>query len=178
MNWQSLPTVRIRFVGHALMLTRYDGGRSGCNQRPQPSMQLFRSAKGIWVFCVAACALAMALAVSLRPSGTTPRSDTGNMPDEDPRLTFPTPYRNVRPDVHYVSDTACTECHAAQADYFQHHPMGRSLGPVSTVAASQHYEKAAHNPFEALGAQFLVDRAGERVMHRETRRDATSRVFA
>src|SRR5947208_466138 len=136
----------------------------------QPSMQIFRSAKGIWIFCVAACALAIALAVFLRPSGTTPSSDTDTKtPDDDPRLTFPTPYRNVRPDVHYVSDTACTECHAAQADYFQHHPMGRSLGPVSTVAASQRYEKAAHNPFDALGAQFLVERAGERVIHRETR---------
>src|SRR5438477_3795483 len=125
----------------------------------QPSMQIFRSAKGIWVFCVAACALAIALAVFLRPSGTTPSSDTDTKtPDDDPRLTFPTPYRNVRPDVHYVSDTACTECHAAQADYFQHHPMGRSLGPVSTVAASQRYERSEEHTSELQSHVNLVCR--------------------
>src|SRR5262245_58160657 len=30
----------------------------------------------------------------------------------DPRLSYATPYRNVRPDVAYVGDEACAGCHA------------------------------------------------------------------
>src|SRR5437762_1561401 len=50
---------------------------------------------------------------------------------DDPRLTFQTPYRNVRPEVKYVGDTACAGCHPSQAKTYRQHPMGRSLAPLA-----------------------------------------------
>src|SRR5438067_1140785 len=45
----------------------------------------------------------------------------------DPRMTFQTPYRNVRPDVKYVGDQACADCHHNHAKHYSHHPMGEAL---------------------------------------------------
>lgn len=44
----------------------------------------------------------------------------------DPRLTYRTEYRNVRPEVKYVGDSACVDCHASLCTTFHQHPMGRS----------------------------------------------------
>lgn len=44
----------------------------------------------------------------------------------DPRLTFPTIFRNVNPKVGYVGDSNCAECHQEICTTFHQHPMGRS----------------------------------------------------
>src|SRR5262249_32405040 len=90
---------------------------------------------------------------------------------EDPRLHYDGPFQNVRPDVAYVGSAACAACHEREAATFNEHPMGRSLLPVSSVAASQRYDAAAHNPFDALGTHFEVVREGDRVVHRQIGRD-------
>src|SRR5687767_3941935 len=43
-------------------------------------------------------------------SPTPPESVTNPAPP-DPRLTFDTPFRNVKPHVAYVGDEACVTCH-------------------------------------------------------------------
>jgi hypothetical protein len=93
----------------------------------------------------------------------------------DPRLTYPTAYRNVRPEVRYVGDSACAECHADVAETYRRHPMGRSLSPVSEAASVEHYDQAASNPFEKEGFQFLIERRDGRVFHREFHRDSQGR---
>src|SRR5581483_7289058 len=95
-----------------------------------------------------------------------PADDSG--PADDPRLTFPADYRNVKPDVKYVGDAACAECHRDIADAYRGHPMGRSLGPVATVAPRQRYGADDGNPFTAAGSRFQVERRGDRVFHRQT----------
>src|SRR5438445_5546408 len=102
---------------------------------------------------------------------STPHSALG-----DPRLTFPTPYRNVRPGIHYVGESACAECHADVAATYRLHPMGRSLAPVSEAAAVERYDQAARNPFEKDGFQFLVERQDGHVFHREFLRDSQGRT--
>jgi Flp pilus assembly protein TadD len=91
---------------------------------------------------------------------------------EDPRLTFATPYRNVRPEVKYVGDDGCVRCHQQQGQTYRDHPMGRSLAPVSSATPIERYDEAARNPFEALAFHYRVERHGERIVHRETARDA------
>jgi hypothetical protein len=86
---------------------------------------------------------------------------------DDPRLTYPTPFRNVRPDVQYVGDDACARCHRRESEAFHRHPMGRSVVPIAAVAGTQRYEPALHNPFEVSGVRYLVDRQGDRVTHKE-----------
>src|SRR5437016_3674783 len=51
----------------------------------------------------------------------------------DPRLSYATPFRNVRPEVQYVGDAACAECHKDVSDAYRQHPMGRSFAPVSSA---------------------------------------------
>ncbi len=96
---------------------------------------------------------------------------TPAQPSPDARLAYQGPYRNVHPDVKYVGDAACTNCHFAVAATYEHHPMGRSLAPIAELAPRQVYDAKHNNPFLALGARFLVERRGERVIHREVRLD-------
>jgi hypothetical protein len=107
-----------------------------------------------------------------------PGPEPGAAPAPDPRLTFPTPYRNVRPDVHYVGDAACADCHRDQADSFRHHPMGRALAPVAEATPIERYDPAAHNPFTASGLRYAVDRRDGRVVHREWTAGPDGRALA
>jgi predicted CXXCH cytochrome family protein len=100
------------------------------------------------------------------------------VPVSDPRLTTATLYRNVRPDVRYVGDAACAECHPHPAESYHQHPMGRSLAPVAHVAANQRYDAGVHNPFETEGFRYQVVREGDKVFHQQTVTDAQGRVVA
>jgi Flp pilus assembly protein TadD len=44
----------------------------------------------------------------------------------DPRLTYPTIFRNVKPQVAYMGDSNCAQCHQELCTTFHQHPMGRS----------------------------------------------------
>ena len=69
-----------------------------------------------------------------------PRAGTAPSPrpeaSPDPRLLYEGPLQNVHPDVRYVGDSACAGCHAAKAESYARHPMGRSLAPVRDVVES------------------------------------------
>jgi predicted CXXCH cytochrome family protein len=93
-----------------------------------------------------------------------------NLPD-DSRLTFDTPYRNVRPEVKYVGDEACTACHLTIAESYRRHSMGRSLVPMAQQAAHERYGKQAGNPFQQWGFEFQVQQRDGRVFHHYQCRD-------
>jgi tetratricopeptide (TPR) repeat protein len=97
---------------------------------------------------------------------------------DDPRLTFKTPYRNVHPDVQYVGDTVCAECHESIARTYREHPMGRSLVPLAAATPLERYTEAARNPFAVAGLRYGIERKGERAWHRESVRDTGGRVVA
>jgi predicted CXXCH cytochrome family protein len=88
--------------------------------------------------------------------------------DGDPRLTYASPYRNVRPEVRYVGDESCAECHPGLCDSYHRHPMGRSLGPA--VGPSRPKSAAELHParFDALGFHYAAELRGDRLFHRET----------
>jgi hypothetical protein len=107
----------------------------------------------------------------------------------DPLLTFPTIYRNVRPEVKYVGDQVCAECHAGHSDSYQHHPMGQAMAPAPQATAIERYDEAAHNPFVGRwsgrpGAplehalHYLIERRGEQMFQREWAADAKGNVLA
>jgi len=97
---------------------------------------------------------------------------------EDPRLTFPTPYRNVRPEVKYVGDAACAECHNKHAETYHQHPMGRSFAAVATAAPLERYDAATRNPFTVGGLTYRVERRPEGVRHVETAIDRRGQFIA
>lgn len=100
------------------------------------------------------------------------------LPSPDPRLTFATPYRNVRPEVKYVGDQACARCHATIARTYHQHPMGRSLSPVSLTAPAEALATPQNADFRALDYRYRVERRGDRVVHREMKEDGEGRVLA
>jgi hypothetical protein len=96
-------------------------------------------------------------------------------PLEDPRLTYNGPYQNIHPDVKYVGDAACVGCHDKKAKGFQRHPMGRSIVPISELAATQPLDAKHNNPFVHDGITLDVVRRGEHVWHRRRRLDSTGK---
>jgi tetratricopeptide (TPR) repeat protein len=89
---------------------------------------------------------------------------------------FTSPYQNVLPGVTYVGDEACAQCHPSQAASYRQHPMSRSLGVLARSEPLERYDPSAHNPFESLGFQFLVERRPEAMLHKAIRRDLAGRV--
>src|SRR5438309_1800114 len=84
---------------------------------------------------------------------------------------FVSPYRNTVPGIKYVGDSACAECHQSHAESYVRHPMGRSLAPVSQSIPVERFDRAAHNPFESLGFQFLAERVPGGMVHKALRRN-------
>jgi predicted CXXCH cytochrome family protein len=167
-------------------------------RRPHPLGRWGRRAAGLLLLLFA---FVQCNAPELRvSSGPAHRAD--RFPPPDPRLAFPTPYRNVRPEVRYVGDTACAACHLDKMTTFHAHPMGRSSPAITSLAglelgglaapldplpgstalaarlgALERYGTAVHNPFKAQGHTYRVERRGPNVFHIEEQRDAEGRVI-
>src|SRR6516165_8314448 len=60
-------------------------------------------------------------------------------PSPDPRLTFPTPYRNIHPSLRYVGDAACAGCHAEIDRSYHRHPMGLSAEFTARAAPVERF---------------------------------------
>ena len=83
-------------------------------------------------------------------------------------------YRNTLPGVRYVGDAACARCHAEIAQAYHNHPMGHSLDRVRPETLPE-----ADSPsFQAQGLEYSVERRGDRVFHKEIKRDAGGRVVS
>jgi len=112
------------------------------------------------------------------PHDGGPPPDSG-APPPDPRLTFDTPFRNVRPGVAYVGDARCALCHKDLASSFHHHPMGRSAVLLSDPPDG--VEKYGPSPphFPAFGnAEYLVESRGESFVHTEIIKDSSGHEAA
>ncbi len=106
-----------------------------------------------------------------------PRDPDGAHAPPDPRRQYAGPFRNVAPEVRYVPDAQCKECHPAIAAAYARHPMGRSLFAVPEAPAPP-ADPQHNSPFRALGERFLVEYDGPRVRHRRSRLDAAGRPVA
>src|SRR5262245_5442921 len=100
-----------------------------------------------------------------QPPGTPGSSD-------DPRVQYAGPYSNVHPDVKYVGDAACADCHDKQTRSYREHPMGRSMHAAGELDLRA-IEAGHGNPVKGLGSEFRIDRDGPHLRHIETRRDAS-----
>jgi Flp pilus assembly protein TadD len=88
------------------------------------------------------------------------------------------PYKNTRPGVKFVGDAACTRCHAQIAETYRQHPMGRSLGPIASSAATGGEGAGDRVLFESHGLQYSIESREGHVFHRETRRDPSGLLVA
>lgn len=104
-------------------------------------------------------------------AGTDPEPAAPEGPPADPRLTFPTPYRNVRPEVKYLGDAACAGCHPAIDKSYHHHPMGRSAEWVGKASPLERFD-APGNPTARGPFTLRAEPAAAGVVHRMTAKDA------
>jgi hypothetical protein len=88
------------------------------------------------------------------------------------------PYRNTRPGVAYVGDARCAVCHRQITERFGRHPMGQSLFPTAEAPPLERYDSQAQPVFMADGFRYEVLRKGDKLIHRETRRDSRGEVIA
>ena len=137
-------------------------------------------AAGRWLI-LAGCLIAPAAIILLiwapwrKPPVLPPADPPHHAPD--PRLTYQGPYLNVRPDVKYVGDSVCAECHADKAETYRRHPMGRSLQPIAEVVSGPPEDRPHHNPFNALGRDFAIKREGTHIWQCESRKDNSGRII-
>jgi len=81
------------------------------------------------------------------------------------------PWLNTRAGVKYVGDAVCARCHAAIAETYRRHPMGRSLTPIATAPAVGFTQATGTKTFGADPSVFTIERRGGREIHRESFRD-------
>lgn len=86
-------------------------------------------------------------------------------PTPDPRLAYQSPFQNIRPDVKYLGDAACTPCHRQISGSYHHHPMGRSAEVGAGVKLSP-TEAAKPNSFRLDPYLLEVLTDGGKVRHR------------
>jgi tetratricopeptide (TPR) repeat protein len=135
----------------------------------------FRNHLAPWAAVLILAALAAGLVTWRYWPATAPNGVVAPAPSptvDDPRLSYATPFLNVKPDVTYVGDAVCAGCHTEIADTYAHHGMGRALAPVAAAEPSERYDAAAHNPLQVGGLSYHVAQEGARTVHRETLSDA------
>ena len=107
------------------------------------------------------------------PVADPPPAPAGPDAAARPRLTFDTPFRNIRPDVQYVGDAGCAGCHTEIDKTYHAHPMGRSAA-VGTADPVEQFDEAAHNPFAVGPYELWVERTGGVVRHQSGPRTRTA----
>jgi len=133
---------------------------------PLPALVLL----GVFVAAVAAGGWFLFRTPAPDPVPTEPEEPefAADPPPPDPRITFATEFRNVRPDARYVGDAACAGCHRTVTEAYHGHPMGRSAAWVGGGAGPlERYDAAAHNPLRVDDHhELVVERDKDRVVHR------------
>ncbi|MCX8140773.1 MAG: hypothetical protein N3E46_13930, partial [Gemmataceae bacterium] len=84
------------------------------------------------------------------PSGVPPANLQPDPPPPDPRLDPAVVFRNIRPEVQYVGDKACQDCHADISQTYQQHPMGRSATDRLALSLVERWEPPltwTHGPY-------------------------------
>ncbi|HKB03411.1 MAG TPA: tetratricopeptide repeat protein [Gemmataceae bacterium] len=96
-------------------------------------------------------------------------SPVDDPPPPDPRLTFDTPFRNVRPDVAYVGDAACAACHQDIDRSYHQHAMGRSAFVLPAPPGIERFDPPTRPTFTSFGhIDYRIERQGDKVFHVET----------
>jgi hypothetical protein len=124
------------------------------------------------VVAVAAAGVGAWYALTGSPPAPPPDGPAATDADPpDPRLTFETPFRNVRPEVHYVGDAACAACHRTIDRTYHAHPMGRSAALVARSKPIEQFDTAAHNPCPAGPYELWVETVDGKQRHHVRTKD-------
>jgi predicted CXXCH cytochrome family protein len=95
----------------------------------------------------------------------------------EPARTIQSPFQNVQPEVAYVGDAACVECHGDIAKHYSSHPMGRSAAPTNP-ALLREVSGSGGVRFEHDGWVYRVFERDHKVWHSVERTDAKGQSVA
>jgi Cytochrome c554 and c-prime len=87
-------------------------------------------------------------------------------------------WKNTGSGPKYLGDTECRRCHREIAETYSRHPMGQSLSGIASMAVGGSGPHERGGEFEFKGLLYSVECEGNRVIHWETRRDASGQVVA
>jgi len=109
-----------------------------------------------------------------KAAGTEIKPVSSEIPD--PRLTFETLFRNIRPDVKFVGDKNCAQCHEELCTSFHAHPMGRSAIEAGADSLEQ-YSAEAKNPCEVGPYQLQVRLEDGKMTHEVSARTSDGKLL-
>jgi Cytochrome c554 and c-prime len=93
-------------------------------------------------------------------------------------LNLKSPYRNTHTGVAYVGDETCARCHAKIVDSYRGHSMGRSMALADETSTPGLDRKSGPIKFEARGLEYAVESRDGRIIHSETKRDASGGIVS
>jgi Tfp pilus assembly protein PilF len=88
------------------------------------------------------------------------------------------PFVNTRPEVKYVGDGACVECHREISEAYRSHPMGRSLEPLTNKKNGLAINFGKGVSFEHKGVSYSVEEHDGKILHKAERRGVDGTPFA
>jgi Flp pilus assembly protein TadD len=94
----------------------------------------------------------------------------------DPRVAYEGPFRNIHPGVSTVGNAKCAVCHPEIAKQYANHPMGMSILPISSQTVGDLTAQGKVS-FAALGSQFKLEHAGDRLWYTEKRKAQDGEVL-
>lgn len=131
---------------------------------------------GVFALALAAGVAAWYLVIPRTPprpqAGET---DAPDPPPPDPRLTFPTVFRNVKPEVKYLGDASCAGCHSRIDTTYHAHPMGRSAAFVGRAAPVESNDPSNRTSFTAGGYELRVEKTTTGMVHHVAARDSAGK---
>jgi hypothetical protein len=130
----------------------------------------------VFLTCVGISGGVIAWYTSWRPPTDAPvvtqHEPTLDPPPPDPRLTFPTPFRNVRPTIQYVGDAVCAGCHPTIDKRYHGHPMGRSAEFLTRATPIEQFSEEAKPRFASGPYELQVEQTATGLQHRVMAKDA------
>ena len=90
----------------------------------------------------------------------------------DPRLSYDGPFLNVHPDVRFVGDAKCAECHLEISKTYARHPMGRTLSPSRDLTPTQALTEKQNHPIKVGNLRYRVLADKGAMTHRVEQLDA------
>lgn len=106
----------------------------------------------LFLACFLLAGSAIAWWVWLRPGALSSKDAA----PPDPRLSYDGPFLNVHPDVRFVGDAKCADCHLDICETYARHPMGCTLSPSRDLTPTQALTAKQNHPVRVGNFRYRV----------------------
>ena len=124
------------------------------------------------VFLVLAFALLASSAIAWWVWPRHSASPLDDKPPPDPRLSYAGPFLNIHPDIRYVGDAMCIDCHRDISKTYAQHPMGRTMSDSRDLTPTQGLTAKQNHPIVVGDFRYRVVADKGKMTHRVEQLDA------